>query len=233
MNIVITGASKGIGKAIALKFAKAGYNIAICARGEEGLNQLEKDLMILNPDIQIISQACDVADINSLNLFIERVKKHWDSIDVLVNNAGIFIPGSIQTEKEGNLEQLMATNVYSAYHCTRSLMPLIFNPGKAYIINVCSVASIKAYTNGGSYAITKAALLAFSSNLREELKSTNIKVTSILPGPTYTDSWAGAGISEERFMPAEDVAEMIFTVTQLSNSTVIEEILMRPQLGDI
>jgi short-subunit dehydrogenase len=104
---------------------------------------------------------------------------------------------------------------------------------KAYIINLCSVASIKAYTNGGSYAITKAALLAFSSNLREELKTSNIKVTSVLPGPTYTDSWSSAGIPEERFMPAEDVAEIIYTVSQLSGQTVIEEILMRPQLGDI
>jgi short-subunit dehydrogenase len=233
MNIVITGASKGIGRAIAIKFASFGHQIAICARGEKGLLDLENELKVINPKIQIISQACDVADIKSLKLFTQKIKNHWDTIDILVNNAGIFIPGSIQTEQEGNLEQLMATNVYSAYHSTRELLPLLLKSPKAYIINLCSVASIKAYTNGGSYAITKAALLAFSSNLREELKTSNIKVTSVLPGPTYTDSWSSAGIPEERFMPAEDVAEIIYTVSQLSGQTVIEEILMRPQLGDI
>ena len=98
---------------------------------------------------------------------------------------------------------------------------------------MCSVASIKAYPNGGSYSISKTALYSFSKNLREEMKPHGIKVTSIIAGAAYTDSWTETGLDKKRFMEAEDIAKMIYAITQLSPGACVEEILMRPQLGDI
>jgi short-subunit dehydrogenase len=98
---------------------------------------------------------------------------------------------------------------------------------------MCSIASIKAYPNGGSYAISKFALLGFSKCLREELKSFNIRVTAIMPGATLTASWEGVDLPEERFMRVEDVADTIYGAYSLSGRSVVEEIIIRPQLGDL
>jgi hypothetical protein len=154
-------------------------------------------------------------------------------VDVLINNAGYFVPGEITTEEEGVLEQMMDANVFSAYHLTRSLVAAMKKNRNGHIFNMCSIASIKAYSNGGSYAITKFALLGFSKCLREELKQDGIRVTSIMPGATKTASWDGVDLPDERFMRAEDVAEIVYSSYALSTRSVVEEILIRPQLGDI
>ena len=146
---------------------------------------------------------------------------------------GVFLPGAIHTEGEGTLETMMATNVYSAYHLTRAVLPMMFNYQKGHIFNICSVASKKAYPNGGSYSISKFALLGLSHNLREELKPKGIKVTAILPGATWSDSWAGFEAPEERLMQARDVAEVIVAALRMSVSAVMEEVTIRPQLGDL
>jgi short-subunit dehydrogenase len=104
---------------------------------------------------------------------------------------------------------------------------------RGHIFNICSIASLNAYPNGGSYSISKFALLGFSKNLREELKPHGIKVTAVCPGATMTDSWAGSNIDPKRIMEAEDVAKIIFTASQLSPMADVEDIIMRPQLGDL
>ena len=98
---------------------------------------------------------------------------------------------------------------------------------------MCSISSIRAYPNGGSYAISKFALLGFSKVLREELKAFNIRVTAILPGATKTASWDGVNLPEDRFMAVEDVADTVYAAYALSGRSVVEEVLIRPQLGDI
>ena len=104
---------------------------------------------------------------------------------------------------------------------------------KGHIFNICSTASITAYTNGGSYCISKFAMYGMSKVLREELKADQIRVTSVMPGATFTASWEGVDLPEDRFMKPEDVAEMIFTTYQLSDRTVVEDLVIRPQLGDL
>ncbi len=155
------------------------------------------------------------------------------SVDVLFNNAGSFEPGSVHNEPEGSLENQIETNLYSAYHLTRTLLPKMMRQKSGHIFNMCSVASIKAYKNGGAYSISKFALHGFSKNLREEMKPHGIKVTSVIAGAAYTDSWANSGIDKNRFMEAEDIVKMIYAASQLSPQACVEEILMRPQIGDI
>lgn len=231
--IVVTGGTKGIGRAVAERFVRAGFDVAVCARKTDELEKLKADFLRRFPSQKTFTLAADMADKNQVAAFAEFVKQIGRPVDVLVNNAGYFIPGSIITEREGALEDMMNANLFSAYHMTRGIVNLMIARKSGHIFNMCSIASIKAYANGGSYAITKFALLGLSKCLREELKPVNIRVTAILPGATRTASWDGTDLPDERFMNVEDIAETVFAAYSLSARSVVEEILIRPQLGDI
>jgi NADP-dependent 3-hydroxy acid dehydrogenase YdfG len=165
--------------------------------------------------------------------FANSILETYASIDILVNNAGRFLPGDISNEADGLLETLIETNLYSAYHLTRALLPSMMNNKQGHIFNISSIAALKAYPQGGSYSISKYALEGFSKNLREEMKPYNIKVTTVNPGATMSDSWKGSGIDEDRIMKAEDIAAVVWSVYNLSPQAVVEEIVLRPQLGDL
>ncbi len=233
-NIVVSGASKGIGKAIVKLFYAQGFDVAFCARNAKDLNVLKNELGDDDSEQRVLAISCDVANKEDLELFAEQVLFEFGEIDVLVNNAGIFLPGAISEEDEGVFEKTMHTNLFSAYYLTRALLPNMKEHGRpAHIFNMCSTASITAYANGGSYCISKFGLLGMNKVLREELKESPIAVTAVMPGPTYTASWEGAGIPEERFMAAEDIAHAVWSAYQLSPRAVIEELVLRPQEGDL
>ena len=107
------------------------------------------------------------------------------------------------------------------------------NGSRGHIFNMCSIASLDAYKNGGSYSISKYAMYGFSKNLREEMKPHLIKVTSVFPGAVLTDSWDGFDNSTKRIMEAEDIARMVYASSQLSPQACVEDIIIRPQLGDL
>lgn len=229
--IVVSGGSKGIGKAIVNRFARQGFRVAAFARNKEHLDKLEKELKSEGCP-QLLLMQTDASDKEAVRQFAREVLNTMGTPDVLVNNAGIFKPGQLLNEEDTILELLLKTNVESAYHLTRALVPSMKKINKGHVFNICSTASIIPYTNGGSYCISKFALLGMSKVLREELKETAIRVTSVLPGATLTDSWAGSTLPESRFMQAEDVAEAMWNAYSLKTA-VVEELLLRPQPGDI
>ena len=233
MNIVITGGTKGIGLAIAHAFAKEGFNLAVCSRSEEDLLDLKATFNAQYPDIQILVKKTDLSKKQAVLDFAAFVKDHWQQLDILVNNAGVFVPGQVHKEPDGILESQIETNLYSAYYLTRELLPLVLPQKSGHIFNMCSIASLFAYPDGGSYSISKFALLGFSKVLREEMKDKGIRVTSVIPGATWTNSWAGVDLPEERLMKAEDVAIAVMSAWKMSPTSVVEEILLRPQLGDL
>lgn len=237
MDVVITGASRGIGKAIAQKFAASNHNLILCARNEGELYQTMHGLLSRHSGISVKALPADISDPKEATRFgrwaSEAAGQAASQPCVLVNNAGQFLPGSLHNEPPGTLEKMMAVNLYSAYHVTRALLPLMMQHRKGHIFNMCSVASLGAYKNGGAYSISKYALLGFSANLREEMKPYGIKVTSVMPGAVYTDSWSGSGIPHERIMEADDIATLVFAASQLSAQAVVEDIVVRPQLGDL
>ncbi|MBX5438667.1 MAG: SDR family oxidoreductase [Thermoflavifilum sp.] len=231
--IVISGGTRGIGKAIALHFAQQHWHVALCGRNEAALQAVKQEMQTRHPGGMAIVTRVDVTDEEQVHAFANEVQQHFPVIDVLVNNAGIFEPGAVHQEEEGQLERQMASNLYSAYYLTRALLPLMISRRQGHIFNICSTASLQAYANGGSYSISKFALLGFSRNLREELKPYRIKVTALMPGPTLTDSWAGYPAPAERFIPPQDIAMLVWQLCNLSPQTVVEELTIRPMEGDI
>lgn len=233
MNIIITGASKGIGRAVAEKFAANGYTLFLCARKEAPLAALAKELKTQYPGSTVRYIPCDVSIKEEVLRFAAWVLSKTSAPGILVNNAGIFTPGNVHDEADGLLERMMETNLYSAYYLSRALLPAMMAQKSGHIFNICSIASLKAYPNGGSYSITKYALAGLTANLRHEMKPHGIKLTAVFPGAAYTGSWENSGISRDRFMEAADIAEMIYSASRLSPQACVEEIVMRPQLGDI
>jgi short-subunit dehydrogenase len=231
--VVISGATKGIGRAIAEIFAENGCHIAVCARTKSDLAEMKKDFQKNYPTIELLTKQADMRKKKDCLAFGEHIQKHWKRVDVLINNAGVFLPGMVSSEADGTLENLIETNLYSAYHLTRNLLHTMSSQGSGHIFNMCSIASITAYANGGSYSISKFALLGFSKVLREEMKPKGIKVTAILPGATWSNSWAGVDLPKNRLMQASDVAKAIWATYNLSDAAVVEELILRPQLGDL
>ena len=231
-NAVVTGASRGIGRAICLKFASEGYRVAFCSRNPDKINELLQELKSIS-DLDHIGLVCDVRRKEDIEEFCRALNEKFDSLDVLVNNAGVFFPGKAIDEQEGSLEVQIETNLYSAYRFTRQLLPLIRQSSKGHIFSINSVAGKIAYSNGGAYSISKHAMDGFTKSIREELKKEGIRVTSLYPGATLTDSWAGTGFPEERLMPPEDIASILFASYNLSSRSVVEELIIRPQLGDL
>lgn len=232
-SVVVTGCTKGIGLAVATAFANAGFRVLGCARNQADIKGLQQLLGQINPHAEHLLLPCDVSKTEEVKQFIKSVNEACPTVDVLVNNAGVFLPGKLYEEKEGTLEHLLQTNVVSAYEVTRGLLPNMMKAGKGHVFNICSIASLQAYEGGGSYSISKFALLGFSKQLRHEMKTTGIRVTAVMPGATLTNSWAGVNLPENRFIKADDVAKTILGIYELSDTTDVEEIVIRPQLGDI
>jgi len=230
---VITGATQGIGRAVAEKLLQEGFSVAVCARGEKELAALQSRWQQQYPSAAVICHRADMGSGEDVATFGARVLQAFPQVDILVNNAGIFLPGQLADEPDGNLEALMAVNVYGAYRLTRLLLPAMKARQGGHIFNMCSVASLQAYPHGGAYSITKYALLGFSDNLRLELMPHRIRVTAICPGATYTASWEGSGAPAVRMMQPEDIAAALWAAYALSPNANTDRIVLRPLEGDI
>lgn len=233
MYIVVSGATKGIGRAIADEFASLGFHVAACARNQSDLADMQAHYAAVFPNCKLLAFAADLRHKDQALAFAAEVLRQGGRPDVLVNNAGAFLPGAIHDEPDGRLEEMIGVNLYSAYHLTRALLPSMMEARQGHIFNICSIASLNAYPNGGSYSISKFALLGFSKNLREELKDKGVKVTSIMPGATWSASWAGADFPEDRLMQGADIANAVWSAWSMSPAAVVEDIVIRPQLGDL
>ncbi|TVR77121.1 MAG: SDR family oxidoreductase [Chitinophagaceae bacterium] len=233
MNILISGSSRGIGRAIAEYFALKGFNIMICSRDESKLEEAKTRLINLNNSVNVLTFQCDLSKKNEVEDLVDFIKVQWKEVNVFVNNAGKYLEKELFEESDDEFENLLKVNLHSAYFLTKKILPLIPENRKSHIFNMASVAGIEAKKNCGAYSISKFALVGFSKVLREHLKLKGIRVTTLIPGAVMTDSWKGIDIVKERIMEAEDIAANIYNIYTLSEKTVVEEIVYRPFLGDI
>ncbi len=227
MKVFITGGSKGIGFSIAKRFHKAGAQVGICGRNAQSLEEAAAQLPGIHTYVSDLSQKAEAKSLGA------AILRDFGALDVLVNNAGKFLPGKIHQEPDEVFEELVQLNLAGVYYLTKAVLPPMLDARKGTVVNISSIAGIKAYENGGSYGITKYALMGFSRNLREELKPRGIRVVTVMPGAVLTDAWAGVDLPESRFIDADEVAELVYLSATLSARTVVEDIVIRPQLGDI
>lgn len=225
-TLLITGNTRGIGYQIAQRFSSA-YQIIGCGSNPELVARIREAYPTWDMQVR------DLSRVEEVKAFGRYVVERYEQIDILVNNVGAFVQANLLEEPDETYERMLRLNLDSAYYLTKAVAPLMMRRRAGLIVQMASVASLKAYPQGGSYSIAKAALLAFSRNLREVLKPYGVAVTAFLLGPTWTDSWAGAPYPEERFIRAESVAELLWTIAHLPFGAVVEEVLMRPMLGDI
>lgn len=229
--LVITGATRGIGYAIAQKFAANGYNIATCARTPESLQRMS-DEFADTYGVEVFTCVADISKKAEASSFVAFVRQLKQDISVLVNNTGAFSAGSIMEEPKGLMEKMMAVNYYSAYWVTKGLLQSMVSKKGGHIFNMCSVGSITHKPGGGSYFISKQALYGFTKILQEDLRGHGVKVTAVLPSATYTSSWEESGVNPERLIDPADIARTVWDCIGLSPRTQIEEVLIRPPLGD-
>ena len=229
MIAVISGATKGMGKAIAWAFAKEGFDLALGARTFSELENFKNELNKSFPKIKIFISATDFSVKSEVIEFSEKIKKSFKTIDVLVNNVGTYSEGTATIEKEDVIEKILELNFYSAYHLTRVFAVEMKQKQSGHIFNICSVVSKFPRTNAASYSVSKAALYAFNKVLCEEMRNYNVKVTAILPGSVNTASWDGTATEiTEKLIQPNDVAACIINAYRMSKNCLVEEIFINP-----
>ena len=231
--ILITGASQGIGAAIAKTFARdvKGCRLALVARNERKLQTVAKACGKLGATAEAFG--CDVADEQSVGEMAKAVFARFRRVDVLINNAGAFTPGPFVETSVAEFDRLIAVNLRSAFLVTQAFLPPMLKRKSGDIIFMSSIAGLDAYPNATAYCAAKFGVTGMAKVLRAETQSQGIRVCCVHPGATWTPSWAGSGVKPTRMMPAEDVAQAILDAWRLSRRTVMEEIVLRPQLGDL
>lgn len=233
MNAIVTGATKGIGRAVVKHLAANNYNVVLCARNEKELDALLDELRETYPKLSFYGMKADMEYMSEVKEFADFSIKSLGSADVLVNNAGLYIPSELLQEEESSLERQMKVNVYAPHYLSKFIAENMKLKSSGHIINICSIASINPVISAGSYSISKAALLSLTKVLRETLMPFGIKVTAILPGATLTDSWSGTTLPSERFVSSDDVAASIINCLQMSAGANIDELIIRPLKGEI
>jgi short-subunit dehydrogenase len=178
---------------------------------------------------------CDVSSPRSVASTARRVLKRFGRVDVLVNNAGVTYFKSLRETSQSEFDEVIAANLRGTFLCTKAVIDSMVRRRSGQIINIISVAALRSFLDSGAYSASKAGVLALTNVLREEVRRFNVKVTAVIPGATTTDMWIKSTRDKHghRMMSAEDVARIIVDVFQAPKRAHIEEIVVRPQLGDI
>lgn len=228
-SVIITGGSKGIGLAIAKLFAeKTTRLIVLIARNKDDLEAAKKHCLEWGAtDVKIIS-----ADLTS--------EEEVASIDfkvlnpgILVNNAGIFLFKNLSDTSAEEFDRQYRVNTFTAFNMTKSVLPILKEQGRGLIVNICSQASIKGYGESGAYTMSKHALLGYTRSLRQEVADSNIAVSAINLGQTFSTSWENIDVDPKKLIDPEDVGKIVLSLSELSIQSVAEEINLMPLGGEV
>lgn len=231
--VLITGASQGIGEAIARLFATEikGVRLALVARNVRKLARVARACASRNAEAEAF--VCDVSDEQAVAGLARAVNRRFGRVDVLVNNAGVFAGAPFMEMSVADFDRLIAANLRSVFLVSRAFAPAMARRGKGDIFNMSSIAGLAAYRNGAGYSAAKFGVSGLSKVMRAELRDQGVRVCCVYPGATVSPSWDGSGVAPARLMPAEDVARAFYDIYRLSRRTVVEEIVLRPQQGDL
>jgi len=232
-HIVVTGASQGIGRSVAQEFARRvdGCTISLVARTAEKLRDTAELCKAEGADTHVVS--ADLTDDDAVDAAVKQIQDDKPPVTCLANIAGMYQPGDLADTSTEDVLFQFDVNVLTAFRMTKRLLPGMTERGRGHIFFTGSVASIKGYPGGFSYCIAKHGVLGLARGIREDTKGTGVAVTCVMPGATWSPSWEGSGVDPNRMMPSEDIAAMIVQTYLLSPRSVVEELLIRPQKGDV
>ena len=224
---IVTGASRGIGKAISRSLAECGVNLALNSRS---LNQLEaikeeyKDL-----GIDVLPCPADLGDPEECVKIVEKVAQHFGKIDILINNAGIAIPKPLNETTANEWDMHMAINARAPFLLSREALPYLKKSGMATIINISSVVGYKGYINQGAYTASKHALMGMTKVLAQEVFKDNVRVHIIAPGGVATDMVANTrpDLDESMLATPQEIADVVMFILTHRGNAVIDEINIR------
>jgi len=232
MIVVVTGASQGIGRAIAEAFAERQQaRVTLVARRNEKLEAVAEACESLGGETLVVPT--DVTDDAAVREMAQRVRAAWDTPDVLVNNAGMFEYAPLDELTLDRFRDQIDVNLTGSFAVTQAFLPGMRERGGGHLFYMASVASVTAYPGNAGYCAAKHGVRGLARVVREETKDEGLRVTTVIPGATWTPTWEGVDLQEDRFMAPEDVARSVVDAYELSDRTVLEELLLRPQEGDV
>jgi 3-oxoacyl-[acyl-carrier protein] reductase len=223
-NALITGAGKGIGKAIAIALAKEGVNVILVARTQSDLDEVANEVNKLG--VQSVALTADVSDISSVNKAVAEALDKFKTIDILINNAGIAAFGNILEMEPQAWERIIQVNLMGTYYTTRAVLPNMIERKMGDIINISSTAGLKGNASTSAYSASKFAVLGLTESLMQEVRKHNIRVTALTPSTVATEMAKDLKLTDgnpETVMQAEDVAELIVAQLKLNRRVFIKD----------
>jgi 3-oxoacyl-[acyl-carrier protein] reductase len=223
-NALITGAGKGIGKAIAIALAKEGVNVILVARTQSDLDEVANEVNKLG--VQSVALTADVSDISSVNKAVAEALDKFKTIDILINNAGIAAFGNILEMEPQAWERIIQVNLMGTYYTTRAVLPNMIERKTGDIINISSTAGLKGNASTSAYSASKFAVLGLTESLMQEVRKHNIRVTALTPSTVATEMAKDLKLTDgnpETVMQAEDVAELIVAQLKLNRRVFIKD----------
>ncbi|GAA4095886.1 SDR family oxidoreductase [Zhongshania borealis] len=230
--VLITGASQGIGAAIARCFANADFpvRLALVARIYSRLTQVAAEC---TEAAEVKVYAVDVSDADQVAEFATTLSAEMGEVDVLINNAGSWLGTNIVDMAVADFDRIVAANLRSTFLLTKMVLPGMIARQAGDIFTMSSTAGFEGYAGVSAYCAAKHGVSGFTKALREEVRGKGVRVCCVSPGPTYSPSWQGSGVAMEQLMPAEDVARAFLDIYKLDRNVVVEDIILRPQIGHI
>jgi len=222
-NALITGAGKGIGKAIAIALAKEGVNVILISRTQLDVDQLA--IKIENFGVKSLALSADVSDINSINAAVEKALAEFKTIDILINNAGIASFGNFLELEPTEWEKIIQVNLMGTYYTTRAVLPNMIERQTGDIINISSTAGLNGNALTSAYSASKFAVLGLTDSLMQEMRKHNIRVTALTPSTVATDMAKDLNLTDgnpEKVMQSEDIAELIIAQLKLNRRVFIK-----------
>ncbi|MBB5636678.1 3-oxoacyl-[acyl-carrier protein] reductase [Pedobacter cryoconitis] len=223
-SALITGAGKGIGRALAIALAQEGVNVGLIARTESDLQQVAEELKTFN--VQVAVAMADVSSIDSVNTAVAKVKSDLGAIDILINNAGISSFGSFLELEPARWEEIVKVNLFGVYYVTRAVLPEMIERQTGDIVNISSTAGQRGAAVTSAYSASKFGLIGLSESLMQEVRKHNIRVTTLTPSTVATDMAKDLKLTDgnpDKVMQAEDLAELVVSQLKLNRRVFVKE----------